>query len=248
MNRKRKITTIISVAALVLTLGVTTAFAAANANAGRGILTDEQRTQIADFAEQKLEQGLADGIITQEQIDECINALANGEMPSFGRFGGHDSFGSMTEEQRAAMEEMWSRRSELTDEQIADMPFGRFNHGSFGSITDEQRAALEEMLPKRGELSDEQRARMPFGQFERGGMDEMKSIFDALTDEQRAEIESIIGQGAFDSQLIEKLLEYGIIDSETAESMKGILETFAGFLPTDGSMPMFGRGMRGFGN
>ena len=50
-------------------------------------LTDEQIAERIEMKKEKLEQKLEDGIITQEEYDEKIEKLENGEYPLFDRAG-----------------------------------------------------------------------------------------------------------------------------------------------------------------
>lgn len=95
---------------------------------------------------------------------------------------------------------------------------------------------------------------MPFGK--RGGnrgakdnaaTDTMKAKWDALTDAQKAEIYSLYDEKtAIDSKIIDKYLEFGVIDADTATTMKQNFETKKSEMRTNGRMPMpGGRGFRG---
>lgn len=192
MKKKVRIETIIALVAVMLMVGITTAFAASNATSNPSesarssfwtsiwnILTDDQKAQLADEAQEKLGQGIADGTITQEQYDKALEAIDNGEMPFLGKFG----------------------------------------RGGRSEMKEERRAAMEEM----------------------------KAKWDTLTDAQKAEIFDLNDQkAAIDSQIIDKYSELGIIDAETAESMKSALESHRSDMRTNGRMPMVGgRGMKG---
>ena len=192
MKFKGKIVLIVSVVVIMLT-GLTITTFAANASSsnvkGSGwfssiwnILTEDQKDQLADQANEKLDQGLADGKISQEQYDIAKGAIESGEMPFVGHF------------------------------------FGKGGRGGRGDkMTEEQKAA----------------------------MDEMKSKWDALTDEQKEAIYGLNDQKTdIDSKIIDKYLEYGIIEAETAESMKNAFESQKENMRENGRMPMGGRGMR----
>jgi len=236
MKGKKKILIIVSIAVIILTIGTTTALAV-SANAGNGfssiwnILTDDQKEQLANEAEEKLSKDLADGKISQEQYDKITDAMNNGEMPSFGKFG-KDSIGEMTDEQKAELKDNMAKK--LADGKISqddydkwieaidngEMPFyKKFGRGGRGFMSEDKKAA----------------------------MDEMKSKWDGLTDEQKAEIYDLDNQkAAIDSKLIDKYLEYGIIDSETADSMRESLDSSKDDIRSNGRMPMpGGRGMKG---
>ena len=152
---KRKITLIVTAAILVLAMGVTTALAASASD--RTPLTEEQKAELTLRMEQRLEQDLADGKITQEQYDTMLEASANGERFSFGR-ARRGGFGEMTEEQKATMEEFRRNRSELTDEQKAALPFGgKFNRED---MPEDWKAAMEERMANLPDLTDEQKESM----------------------------------------------------------------------------------------
>lgn len=193
MKKKAGARAIVALMVVMLMVGITTAFAAGNAasnpseSAGTSfwtsiwnILTDDQKEQLANEAQEKLGEGLAGGKITQEQYDKAIEAVDKGEMPFLGKFGR-------------------SGRSEMKEERKA-------------------------------------------------AMDEMKSKWNALTDAQKAVIYDLNDQKAvIDSQIIDKYVEFGIIDAETADGMKSSLESQRSNMRTSGRMPMAGgRGMKGF--
>ena len=236
MKRKKLLVIISAVIVVVLAIGTTTALAV-SASTGGGlssiwnILTDDQKEQLANEAEEKLTQDLADGKISQDQYDKCIEAINNGEMPFFGRFG-RDGFGEMTDEQKAKLKDELAQKlsdGKITQEQYdkwieaidnGETPFfGKFGRGGRGFMSEEQRAA----------------------------MDEMNSKWDALTDEQKAEIYDLNDQkAAIDNKIIDKYLEYGIIDSDKASDMKDALDSQKNDMRSNGRMPMpGGRGMRG---
>jgi|GEM_PF-4335494 len=117
----------------MLAVGITTAFAASHATSNPSesarspfwasiwnILTDDQKTQLANEAEEKLGQGLADGTITQEQYDKVLEAIDKGEMSFLGKFR-RGSHSGMKVERKAAMEEMKSKWDALTDAQKAEI-------------------------------------------------------------------------------------------------------------------------------
>lgn len=84
-------------------------------------------------------------------------------------------------------------------------------------------------------------------------LDEQKALRDAqiskwneLTDAQRAEIYKIYEEKTnIDSKLIDKYLEFGIIDNETANSMKSNLTEEKNNMVNNKRMPMIGRGGHG---
>ena len=84
---------------------------------------------------------------------------------------------------------------------------------------------------------------------QKDAMEAMKSKFDGLTDEQKAEIYVLNDQKAtIESQIIDKYLEFGIIDLETAESLKQNIKDKAETTRTEGKMPVLGKAMRGSRN
>jgi competence protein ComGC len=99
-----------------------------------------------------------------------------------------------------------------------EMPFGRGGKGGHG-MTEEQKAAAEVMDGK----------------------------WDSLTDAQKSEIYDLNDQKAgIESQIIDKYLEFGVIDSDTAASMKERIESQKSDIRKNGRMPMVGgRGMKG---
>lgn len=64
-----------------------------------------------------------------------------------------------------------------------------------------------------------------------------------LTDEQKAEIYALVeDQGDIQSQIIDKYLEWGLVDADTATTMKEQMADRNTQLREDGTMPMFGGG------
>jgi len=201
MKTRGRIVLVVSLVAVVLTLSVTTAFAAnaeSTEKAGAGwwssiwsVLTDGQKEQLSNEATEKLEQELADGKISQEQYDKAREAIQDGEIPFFGKFG-------------------------------------RGGHGGRGEWTEEQKAAMEAM---------------------QSNWDGIKSRWNELTDEQRSEIYDLEDQKSnIDRQIIEKYLEFGVIDRETADSMRDALESRRSDMRENSRMPMpGGRGIGGKG-
>jgi len=91
-------------------------------------LTEEQIAERAEQMRERLEQRLADGRITQEQYDERIAAIENGEFRGSGRrsrgSGEERERAELTEEQKA---ERLAQAREKLDQRLAD-----------GSITQEE--------------------------------------------------------------------------------------------------------------
>ena len=148
-------------------------------------LTDEQksemeakRIEMQEDMKARLAQDLADGKITQEQYDERIAAIENGEMPGMrgGRSGFCGEMPELTDEQKAEMEakkagmleEMKTRLAqeladgkitqEQYDERIAAVENGKMHgmrggkqgfNGEMPELTDEQKAEME---AKRSEM------------------------------------------------------------------------------------------------
>ncbi len=161
----------------------------------------------------------------------------------------------------------------LADDTISTSETGR--SAMWNILTDDQKAQLVKDIKDRlagdlaeGRITQEyydtrisaiESGEMPFG---RGGRnktmsneqkaawDAMKTKWDSLTDEQKAEIYAICDQkSALESQIIDKYLQFGVIDSETAASMKQNLESKKTDMRTNGRMPLLGgRGARAFNN
>ncbi len=98
-----------------------------------------------------------------------------------------------------------------------------------------------------GGMSEEQKAEMEALREKAGSV---QGKWDALTDDQKEEIYKLRDQGTdIQSQIIDKYLEFGVIDEETAAAMKEKCESRNGALRSSGKMPMFGgkggRGQRG---
>ena len=95
---------------------------------GKGLswnsLTEEQQAEKLAAAKEHLAQQLTDGTITQEQYDQCIAAIENGELPKLGMKGNKADLANLTDEQKA---EMQTKMKERLAQQLAD-----------GSITQEQ--------------------------------------------------------------------------------------------------------------
>lgn len=89
---------------------------------------------------------------------------------------------------------------------LSELPEG---FRSFPELTDEQKAELEKRLAEMEERI-------------RGfGTNKFSEKLDGLTDEQKAELEGLQDQMAdIQSQIIDKYLEWGLIDEETANRMK----------------------------
>ncbi|MGL5440689.1 MAG: DUF2680 domain-containing protein [Filifactoraceae bacterium] len=183
MNSKKmkKIVAITLASATMLTTGVVafadntkTTLKDNGKSAVWNVLTDDQKTQLATEAKEKLAQELADGKITKEQYDSKITAIDNGEMPLLGR---------------------------------------------------KNKMSAEEQAVK----------------------DAMKTKWDTLTDAQKNEIYDLYDQKAtIDNKIIDKYLDYGLIDSTTATDMKKNIDNRKSDIRTNGKMPGFpGKGMRG---
>ena len=106
------------------------------------------------------------------------------------------------------------------------------------TLTAEQKAAMDEQR----QLQMEQR-------------DAALAKWNALTDAQKNEIYDLKEKAsAIDSQIIDKYLEYGIVDQTTADNMKAMMTERNAQMRTDGQFPMMGGkgfggpgGMRGHG-
>ena len=143
-------------------------------------LTDEQksemdakRTEMQEDMKARLTQDLADGKITQEQYDERMAAVENGEMHGMrgGRSGFCGEMPELTDEQKAEME---AKKAEMQEEMKA-----RLAHDlADGKITQEQ--------------YDERIAAVENGKMHgmRGGKPGFNGEMPELTDEQKAEMEA----------------------------------------------------------
>lgn len=133
-------------------------------------------------------------------------------------------------------------------------------------LADEAQEKLEQSLEE-GRISQEQydnaldaidKGEIPyFSCIRRGGRmmmkkehiaatEELRSRWYALTDEQKEGIYDLNDQkAAIDKQIIDEYEKLGIIDAETAQSMRSALESQKNEMRTNGRMPVIGnRGMR----
>lgn len=93
-------------------------------------------------------------------------------------------------------------------------------------------------------LTDEQKAEMEARKAE---MDAISEKWSALTDAQKEEIYSLKDKASdIESQIIDKYLEWGVIDENNAADMKARLAERKTEMRENGRMPMFG-GKGGFG-
>jgi len=190
-------------------------------------------------------------IITMSAIG-ASSAFAAGDAPE--KAGGPPPFrNALTDEQKEQIAKKWE---EKLAKDLAD-----------GKITQEQYDKATEAI-KNGEApfagGFAMRGRGPGkgafgawgdGEFENRNADfkAAKEKWDALTDEQKAEIFGLEDQAAaIEGRIIDKYLEFGLIDAETAENMKNDLNSRKNEMRENGRMPMgAGGGIRwdhkGFG-
>lgn len=161
----------------------------------------------------------------------CVTAFAADTTASSTNNGRTAIWSILTDEQKAQLV------SDAKAKLAQDLADGKITQAQY----DERIAAIDsgEMpFGKRGgAISDERKA----------ATDAMKAKWDALTDEQKAEIYSLYDQKvSIESQIVDKYLEFGVIDTDTAATMKQNLETKKSDMRTNGRMPMAGgRGLRG---
>jgi len=129
--------------------------AAENKPFGRTLLTEEQRIERQSQIEQRMTQALADGVITQEQLD----SFQAGEFRGFDRrFGFEDGERPvLTEEQRAERQARMEQRliQALAEGVITQEQFDNFQAGEirgFGRMLESERGG------ERPVLTEEQRA------------------------------------------------------------------------------------------
>lgn len=81
------------------------------------ILTDEQKAELQQSQKEDLAEALKDGVITQEQYDDAIEKIQNGEMPRMmvGFHGGRNGKGPEQFEQH--LEDVQAKWDALTDAQ-----------------------------------------------------------------------------------------------------------------------------------
>ena len=142
--------------------------------------------------------------------------------------------------------------------------------GIWSILTDEQKAQLTSQAKEKlaqelaeGKITQEEydaklaameSGEMPFGgRGGRGGKgmseeqqaarEAMESQWSALTDAQKEEIYGLTDEkAAIESQIIDKYLELGLIDAQTAATMKENITTQSSEMRSGGKMPMLGRG------
>jgi hypothetical protein len=114
------------------------------------------------------------------------------------------------------------------------------------STSDSTQQAAENRNGKhsRFALTDEQKAEM---EAKKAEMDAISEKWSALTDVQKEEIYSLKEKASgIDNQIIDKYLEWGLIDEETAAEMKAGLTERMTQMRENGRMPLL-RGKGGFG-
>ncbi len=127
--------------------------------------------------------------------------------------------------------------------------FGETTTGEVSGATPPTRPAFSEDFAKRAprELTEEQKAEMEArkAEFEakKVKMDAMQEKWSALTDAQKEEIYTLKDKTAdINTQIVDKYLQWGVIDQETADEMKTQINERKTDMRQDGRMPLFGRG------
>lgn len=122
----------------------------------------------------------------------------------------------------------------------------------WSTLTDEQKAEMKgQMKANRldmAELTDEQKAEMETRMTEmKTKMEAMNEKWAALTDAQKEEVYALQDEAAaVESQIIDKYLEFGLIDEQTATDRKTKITESSAAMQESDAMPMFGgRGERG---
>lgn len=146
---------------------------------------------------------------------------------------------ALTDEQKAELE---TKKTEMRG-QVRGFKISR------AELTEEQLAEIEAKMPELAELTDEQKAEMEAKRTEiEAEMAEMKTKTEAmnekwtaLTTEQKEEIYALKDQAAsLETQIIDKYLELGLIDEQTAADMKDSISENSAQLRESGKMPAFG--------
>lgn len=137
----------------------------------------------------------------------------------------------------------------LTDDQkaqlVSDAKAKLDQNLADGKITQEQYDSRKTAIES-GEMPMSGKGGRQMTEEQKAAKEAQKAKWDALTDAQKAEIYSLYDQkAAIDSKIIDKYLEYGVIDSDTAATMKENVETRKSDMRTNGRMPMCGKGGRG---
>lgn len=126
---------------------------------------------------------------------------------------------------------------------------------TFAATTNSETVVTTERLQKhqrgpREDLTDEQKAEMEQRRAEIEAKKEaMNEKWASLTDAQKEEIYALKERSnQIDEQMIDRYLELGLIDEETANQMKECIQEDNANMRTDNKVPMLrGKGGRGFG-
>ena len=183
------------------------------------------------------------GAVSLTAYAAAVGANFNGEESGGFRFPWHGKYSAnLTDEQKSEIEGKMADiqsilDSALTDEQKAEFAEKREKMESKwaekgGHWNGKESENCENWEAKRGEMKE----RMQF----------QKDKWKGLTDEQKEELYSLQDKSA-DAQIaiIDKYLELGVIDEETAQSMKDRLTEGKTFMRENGGMPGFGGGFKG---
>lgn len=121
----------------------------------------------------------------------------------------------------------------------SDSDSGSGSQSDAPAATDEQPPTGERFFKRAlPELTDEQKAEM---QAMREKMNAAREKWDTLTQEQKDELYGLYDQAAdVQSQIIDKQLELGLIDEETAQSMREMLSGQTANMRESGQMPGIG--------
>lgn len=132
---------------------------------------------------------------------------------------------------------------------IGVMGFTSFAESATASDTADATAASENSSTQieekaAPELTEEQKAEMETRKVQ---MDASQKAWEALTDAQKEEIYALEDEkSAIDSKIIDKYLEFGVVDAQTAEEFKTRTSEEKTKMRENGRMPMFGgKGMGG---
>lgn len=172
---------------------------------------------------------------TQEtQSNQVIQGATSDSTAKADTFGKSSIWNILTDDQKAqlANDAKAKLKQDLADKKITQEQYDKM-------IT----AIDNGEIPRlgRGERGDRQMT-----EEQKAAKDAMKAKWDALTEAQRNEIYGLYDQQSdIQSKMIDKYLEYGLIDTDTASSMKEGMKTERSDMVDNSRMPMLGRGGRG---
>jgi len=177
MGRKRTLVIVLALAAVLLLAGATTAFAG---GALRGALSDEEKAQLAGEAQERLEQDLADGRISQEQYDKMLEAFENGGLPFFGKLGRGGPIGMMG----AGMADMMKEMKEMKEMMAGMMEEMR---AKWDALTEEEKAEIYGLYEQKAAIDRQIIGKyFGFGLIGPETAEEMKAALEAQKDGMRA--------------------------------------------------------------